>query len=94
MSETKFAGTALRLLCLPLTLAVLTSCGNRHSQQEANVQGNSGGIDEVHNLIEGTNAQIARQGGVEHNAAGKVDPYPHSPGRSHDDDAPTHATHH
>ena len=90
------AGTALRLLCLPLALGALASC-QRHQTSQApateryQAPGRDGGQQEIDELIAATKRHPSLQAGS--NEAGapiKVDPYPHSAGMKHDE----HGAHH
>lgn len=72
------AGTALRLLCLPLAAAALASCQRQQPVQAGVPDGN---LQEVHELIAATKANPSAQPGSKN--AGPpihVDPYPHSAG--------------
>jgi hypothetical protein len=77
MSRANDAGTALRMLCLPIALSVLSSC-ERHPAQ---VQAKSNRVDEIHQLLDATKRNPSLKPGS--NEAGPpihLDPYPHSAG--------------
>ncbi|HEU4695738.1 MAG TPA: hypothetical protein VFR92_02105 [Sphingomicrobium sp.] len=91
MIKTASAGTALRLLCLPLALTALASC-QRHQTSQApatetyQAPGRDGGQQEMDELIAATKRHPSLQAGSkEAGTPVKVDPYPHSADMSHDE---------
>jgi len=85
------AGTALRLLCLPLAAMALAACQRHQTSQPPATEtfhaaGPDGGQQEINELIEATKHHPSLQAGS--NEAGapiNVDPYPHSAGMAHDE---------
>jgi hypothetical protein len=91
MRWTSCAGTGFRILCLPLVLALLTSC-ERRSQH---VKAGDKEVQELHADIDAVKNSPSLQPGS--NQAGPpihVDPYPHSAGRSHHPGASHSQAHH
>jgi hypothetical protein len=86
VSRSAFAGTALRLLCLPVAFGLLSSCERptRHFDVTHDMK-------ELHADIDGIKKSPSLQpGSSEAGPPIHVDPYPHSAGMSHRHDAPHH----
>jgi hypothetical protein len=97
MNRANDAGTALRMLCLPIALSVLASC----QRQLAQVQAKPNRVEEVHQLLDATKRNPSlRPGSNEAGPPIHVDPYPHSAGMvgmthkdgSHHEDETHHIT--
>jgi hypothetical protein len=92
MSRSMKAGAALRLLCLPLTLNMLSACGHRAdpaaSAKPQAQEHRTTDSQEVFQLVEATKNNPSTQPGS--NLAGPpihVNPYPKSAGMAHDQHA-------
>jgi hypothetical protein len=86
MIRSHSAGTTLRLLCLPLSVALLSSCERQSRRLDVEHD-----LKELHADIDGIKKSPSLQPGS--GQAGPpihVDPYPHSAGMSHRHDAPHH----
>ena len=91
MRRLDLAGTALPLLCLPIALAAIAAC----SRPQPPVQKMSASPEELRANIQAIQAHPSLEPGS--NEAGDpihVDPYPHSAGMSHHDEAPHGEPHH
>jgi hypothetical protein len=90
MSRSMKAGTALRLLCLPLTLSMVTACG-RQAEGQATAQPQPKEIrtkesQEIFDDVQAMKNNPSLQPGS--NQAGPpihVNPYPKSAGMAHDE---------
>jgi hypothetical protein len=86
-----WAGTGLRLLCLPLALTVLTSCERRPQHVSAYDKE----AQELHADIDAVkNSPSLKPGSNEAGPPIHVDPYPHTAGMSHHPGAPDPQPHH
>ena len=85
------AGTALRLLCLPIACAAIASC----ARQKPAAHEMTASPDELReNIATMRDHPSLQPGSNEAGPAIHVDPYPHSAGMSHHDEAPHGEPHH
>jgi hypothetical protein len=84
MSHKDMAGAALRLLCLPITLSLLSSC-QRNPPPPPAVPDHR--VEEFNATVKATKQHPSLQpGSNEAGPAIHVDPYPHSAGMAHHDE--------
>jgi len=84
MGKSIKAGTALRSLCLPATLAMVTACGHQSQSQAGSRAQKPNEAQELFQVVEATRNNPSLQPGS--NQAGppiNVNPYPKPPAKAH-----------